>query len=81
MVEKKPVKKVVFTQEDLNRLIKKGQEEKDRIEKITPLKDDSIFICNRAIMIKSPFLQRYEEKVLEHYNKVLKKIKPANYKD
>lgn len=57
----KRVKKIVFTKEDLERLLKKGLEEKERIDKITPLKDDSIFMCHNARMVTNEFIAKWRE--------------------
>lgn len=59
-----------------------GKYEEQRIKKITPLKDESIQLIEKAFMPKSPILSVMEENYVNKYiPKMLENLKPANYKD
>lgn len=64
-------------------LYKTGQKEQIRINKITPLKDDGIMLCDRPIYIQTnPFVSRMREK---HWDLVLdfmwKLVKQQDHKN
>ena len=77
-----PVKKLNGNKDELNKRVENyytvGKMERSRIENMTPLKDDGISICKNARMVKNPYLVRMEAK---YYDRILSKVKPANYKD